>query len=288
MQINGKTKVMGLMGNPVEHTMSPVIHNTIAKLLGENMVYVPFLVEDVEQAVSGAFQLNLQGMNVTVPHKSAVIPYLTQMDAEAEVIGAVNTLVRTETGFKGYNTDMPGLYRALLSEGIEIEGNPVMVIGAGGAARAAAFLCAWKKAKEIVILNRTVEKAENVVAEIKGKTGFENIMAVGISEWKDIEGAGYIVLQATKAGLYPDVEKTPIEDKAFFEKVSVVYDLIYTPSETRFMKMAREQGVKAYHGLKMLLYQAVLAYEYWNDVTVPAEVIDQTYDVLKKECNINE
>lgn len=288
MQISGKTKVMGIIGNPIGHSMSPVIHNTLAKLLDENMIYVPFLVENVEQAVKGAYEMNIQGMNVTVPHKSAVMPFLTEVDEEAKIIGAVNTLVRTPEGFKGYNTDMPGLFRALLSEGIRIEGNPVMVIGAGGAARAAAFLCAWKKAEKIVILNRTKEKAEVVVAEIIEKTGYTNIEAMGISDWKSVSGSGYIVLQATKAGLYPDVEKTPIEEPAFFEKVSVVYDLIYTPSETKFMKLARQQGVKAYHGLKMLLYQAILGYEYWNGVAVPEAVIEQTYEVLKKECNINE
>jgi hypothetical protein len=111
--INGYTRTCGLIGNPVEHTLSPVIHNTLSMVLGENLAYVPFHVENgrLEDAVKGAFALNLLGLNVTVPYKSDVIPYLTDIDPLAENIGAVNTLVRTETGYKGYNTDMPGLYR---------------------------------------------------------------------------------------------------------------------------------------------------------------------------------
>jgi len=288
MEINGKTKVMGLIGDPVEHTMSPVIHNTIAREMGINMVYVPFPVKEPDKAVVGAYALGISGMNVTVPHKSNVIPYLAELNKEAEIIGAVNTLVRGKDGFVGYNTDMPGLYRALLSEGIDLKGSKVIVIGAGGAARAAAFLCAWRGASQIVVLNRTLEKAQRVVSEVKEKTGFEKIEAIAIADWTSISGKDYVVLQATKAGLYPDVEKTPIEDAAFFEKVSVVYDLIYSPSETAFMKMARRKGIKAYHGLKMLLYQGVLAFEYWNEVTVPQDIIDKTYEVLKKECGIYE
>ncbi|MGN0156176.1 MAG: shikimate dehydrogenase [Lachnospiraceae bacterium] len=287
--INGKTELMGVIGNPVTHTMSPTIHNTLAACMGKNMVYVPFPVkEDISNAIAGAFALGVVGMNVTVPYKSAVIPHLKSIDSKAEQIGAVNTLVRTENGYKGYNTDMPGLYRALLSEGIEISGNRIIIIGAGGAARAAAFLCAWKQAKEVYLLNRTPQKAVRIRDEIIEKTGFTNVIPLALCEYDKIPGEGYLVLQATKAGLYPHVEETPISEPNFFQKAGVVYDLIYTPQETTFMRLAREQGAKAYHGLKMLLYQGVLAYELWNNVTVPEDVIASVYEVLKKECGIHE
>ena len=138
--VDGKTAVCGLIGNPVEHTLSPVIHNTLARMTGENLIYVPFRVEKerVEDALKGAFALNVLGLNVTVPHKSEVLPYLDGVDEEAAMIGAVNTLVRTEKGYRGYNTDLPGLYRALLSEGIQVEGEEILLLGAGGASRAAA------------------------------------------------------------------------------------------------------------------------------------------------------
>lgn len=284
MEINGKTKVMGLIGNPVEHTLSPIIHNTIAKHMEENMAYLPFPVkEDVGAAVKGAYALGVQGMNVTVPYKSDVMGHLVSMDEQASVIGAVNTLVRTGDGFKGYNTDLPGLYRAIKSEGIDVEGARVMILGAGGAARAAAFMCAFYQAKEVYILNRTVEKAVCVAEEVKGKTGFCNIAALALSDYEQIQGDGFLVLQATKVGLYPKVEETPICDSAFFEKAAVVYDLIYTPAETMFMRLAREHGAKAYNGLKMLLYQGVAAYEMWNETAVPDDIVQKAYQALQQK-----
>lgn len=284
MKINGKTKVMGLIGHPVEHTLSPVIHNTIAECMGENMVYTAFpATEDTQAVLKGAFALGIQGMNVTVPYKSAVIPYLADIDNEAKIIGAVNTLVRTEDGFKGYNTDLKGLYRAITSEGIRLEKSRVIVIGAGGAARAAAFMCAFHGAESIVICNRTVEKAENIAREIQEKTQFGNIRAISIADWMSIKGEGYLVLQATKVGLYPDTEASPIEDEAFFEKAAVVYELIYTPQETKFMRLAKGKQIPAYNGLKMLLYQGVAAYEMWNRVQVPEEIVQKAYRALQEE-----
>ena len=281
MEINGKTKLMGLIGNPVEHTLSPVIHNTIAENMNENMVYVPFPVaDDIESAIKGAYALGIQGMNITVPYKSDVIPFLAKLDEEAEIIGAVNTLVRTENGYKGYNTDLLGLYRAILSEGIEVRGSRVIIVGAGGAARAAAFMCAFNKAEHVVILNRTVEKAERIVNEVKEKTGFAAMEAKAITDYHSIEGEGYLVLQATKVGLYPKTEESPITDEVFFKKAAVVYDLIYTPQQTMFMRLAQGQGVAAYNGLKMLLYQGVAAYEMWNQVSVPDTVVEKVYQAL--------
>ena len=245
------------------------------------MAYVPFPVaEDIEAALKGAYALGIQGMNITVPYKSDAIPYLADIDKEAGIIGAVNTLVRTENGYKGYNTDLPGLYRAILSEGIEVKASRVIIVGAGGAARAAAFMCAFNGAESVVILNRTVEKAVRIVEEVKEKTDFTNICAKSITEYDSIEGDGYLVLQATKVGLYPKTEESPIMDAVFFKKAAVVYDLIYTPQETMFMRLAAKQGVAAYNGLKMLLYQGVAAYDMWNCVTVPETVVEKAYQAL--------
>ena len=125
MNIDGYTRTCGLLGNPVEHTLSPVIHNTLSEKLGQNLVYVPFRVPSghVGEAVRGAFSLNLLGLNVTVPYKSEVIPFLKEIDPLAKQIGAVNTLVRVEEGYKGYNTDMPGLYRAMCEDEVKIAGD---------------------------------------------------------------------------------------------------------------------------------------------------------------------
>ena len=286
MEINGKTKLMGLIGNPVEHTMSPVIHNTIAAYMNENMAYLPFPVkEDLDAAIKGAYALGVQGMNVTVPYKSDVMSSLVTVDEQSAVIGAVNTLVRCDGGYKGFNTDLPGLYRAMKSDGIELKDAKVVILGAGGAARSAAFLCAFHKAKEVYILNRTVEKAALVAEEVKEKTGFTEVRAMSLADYDKLPGDGYLCIQATKVGLYPNAEESPVNEPAFFEKLDALYDLIYTPWETKCMKLAKESGAAAYNGLKMLLYQGVAAYEMWNDTTVPKEAVAIAYEALLKKIN---
>ena len=283
MIINGKTRVCGLIGNPVEHTMSPTIHNTIATIEEDNMVYVPFLVEkDLQTAINGAYAMDIHGINVTVPYKSDVISSIVEIDYEAEIIGAVNTLVRKEDGYKGYNTDLLGLERALRSEGIDISKEKVIVVGAGGAARAAAFLCAFRNAKEIVILNRTVEKAEKIKEEIEDKTEYGKIKVYSIQNWNQIEENDYLVIQATKVGMYPNSAESPIEESAFFSKAKFVFDLIYTPFETKFMKIAAQMGVPVSNGLKMLLYQGVAAYEMWFDKQIKDTTVEVAYKELLK------
>lgn len=283
MIINGKTRVCGLIGNPVEHTMSPTIHNTIATIEEDNMVYVPFLVEkDLQTAINGAYAMDIHGINVTVPYKSDVISSVVEIDYEAEIIGAVNTLVRKEDGYKGYNTDLLGLERALRSEGIDISKEKVIVVGAGGAARAAAFLCAFRNAKEIVILNRTVEKAEKIKEEIEDKTEYGKIKVYSIQNWNQIEENDYLVIQATKVGMYPNSAESPIEESDFFSKAKFVFDLIYTPFETKFMKIAAQMGVPVSNGLKMLLYQGVAAYEMWFDKQIKDTTVEVAYKELLK------
>ena len=165
---DGNTMTCGLIGNPVRHTLSPLIHNSIAEMKGVNLVYVPFEVPKggVKNAVRGANALGIKGLNVTVPYKSDVIDHLVEIDPLAEGIGAVNTLVRTEGGFKGYNTDMSGLYHAMQDEGIVLDGECVVILGAGGVARPVAYLCATKGADRVYVLNRTYEKAEAVAKEV--------------------------------------------------------------------------------------------------------------------------
>lgn len=283
--IDGTTKVCGLFGCPVEHTLSPVIHNTLARETGINLVYVPFHVEaeNVEAAVKGACALNLMGVNVTVPHKSAVIPYLAELDGEAAMIGAVNTLVRVPGGYKGYNTDLPGLYRALLSEGIRIEGEQILLLGAGGAARAAAFLCALKGAKQVYLLNRGVEKARAVAEEVNRASGRECVHPMALDGWKALSGGRFLAIQGTSVGLAPDTERAVIEEPAFYSMIHTGFDLVYRPAETKFMRLVRQAGGRACNGLRMLLYQGVEAYELWNGCRVGEETAAVCYDRLCRE-----
>lgn len=283
MEINGYTRVCGLMGNPVEHTMSPVIHNTLSERLGKNLVYVPFHVPEghVGQAVEGAFALNLLGMNVTVPYKSQVIPFLKEIDPLAEQIGAVNTLVRTEDGYKGYNTDMPGLYRAMCEDGVRIAGEKVLILGAGGAARAVALLLARKEAAQILILNRSVDKALQVAEEVNGIAGRQLAEAVALADWGSLpEGEKYLAVQTTNVGMFPHVEDALVEEPAFYDRIHTGYDLIFNPSETKFMRLVKANGGRAFGGMKMLLYQGIIAYELWTGEQVGRELSAEIYGKL--------
>ncbi len=288
-QINGSTRTCGLIGNPVEHTMSPMIHNTLADMEKRNMVYVPFHVRagNVEQAVNGAYALNILGLNVTVPYKSEVIPYLSNVDDMAEKIGAVNTLVRTEHGYKGYNTDILGLYRAMCSENISLQDEHVIILGAGGAARAVAFLCLIKGAAHVYILNRTLEKAEEVAGEVNHALDTHCVSAMPLADYQMLpKERKYLAIQATSVGLYPNVDDVVIADTAFYHRIHTGYDLIYKPSNTRFMSLVKAAGGQAYHGLKMLLYQGVIAYELWNHVSVKEEDALAIYSKMKETMGV--
>ncbi|MCI8693994.1 MAG: shikimate dehydrogenase [Lachnospiraceae bacterium] len=289
MIVNGYTRTCGLIGNPVEHTMSPAIHNTLAEAMGENLVYLPFHVPrgQVGEAVRGAYALNLLGLNVTVPYKSEVIPFLKETDPLAETIGAVNTLVRTKEGFKGYNTDMPGLYRAMCEDGVGIEGEKILILGAGGVARAVAILAARYGACRIILLNRTPEKARKVADEVNAIAGGEPAEGMALENYQSLPaGERYLAIQATNVGMFPKTDGAVIEDAAFYHKIHTGYDLIFNPAETKFMRLTRENGGRAFGGLKMLLYQGIIAYELWTDHQVSRELAEKAYIEMRKAMHI--
>lgn len=287
IEINGKTRTCGLIGNPVEHTMSPTVHNMLAQLMGINMAYVPFHVKDgqLAAAIKGAYGLNILGMNVTVPYKSDVIALLAEIDALAEKIGAVNTLVRVEGGYKGYNTDMTGLLRAMKSDGVGIAGEEVIILGAGGVGRAIAFLCAANGADKVHLLNRSVEKAVNVASEVNQALGTKCVEAMALADYQTLLGGAenrYVVLQCTSVGLFPNVDDVVIADGDFYHYVKFGYDLIYSPWKTKFMEYVEDNGGLAFNGMKMLLYQAIDAFELWNGCKVSNEHARQIYQKLRE------
>lgn len=284
MNVNGYTRTCGLMGNPVEHTMSPAIHNTLAEAMGENLVYVPFRVDAgrLKDAVEGAYALNLLGLNVTVPYKSQVMPFLKETDSLAETIGAVNTLVRTEGGYKGYNTDMPGLYRAMCGDGVRIEGERVLILGAGGAARAVAILAATKGALRVVLMNRTVEKARKLAEEVNRIAGKKLAEAIALGEWAALPEEKWLAVQTTNVGMFPHAGEAVIEESQFYRKIHTGYDLIFNPARTRFMELVEENGGRAFNGLRMLLYQGVIAYELWTGAQVDGALCRRAYEEIEK------
>ena len=289
MNINGKTRTCGLIGNPVEHTMSPLIHNTLAKELGMNMVYVPFWVKkNLSEAILGAHALHILGMNVTVPYKSDVLDFLQECDELAKKIGAVNTLVRMEEGYKGYNTDMTGLYRAMNSCGITIKEQKVIILGAGGAARAVAFLCVYYGAAKVYVLNRSIEKAKAIAKEVNRVMERECIVAMSLEEYVNLPEEKMLCIQATSVGLSPNDGEVVIEDTDFYERIHTGYDLIYRPANTRFMQLVKDHGGQAFHGLKMLLYQGIEAFELWNQVKISDELVEKVYEKMKGEMGIEE
>lgn len=291
--IDGRTRTCGLIGNPVEHTMSPVIHNSLAAMMGHDLVYVPFHVKSgLREAVEGAYALNILGMNVTVPYKSEVMNYLAGVDEKAKQIGAVNTLVRSEGGYIGYNTDMPGLYRAMKEEGIELQGAEVLILGAGGVARAVALLAAEKGAKRLCIMNRTIEKAKRILEEIKellprmSGTEIPELLALPLHAYEELQGEEWIGIQATSVGMFPNSDDVIIGAEGFYKKLKAGYDLIFNPYETQFMKLTKAAGKPAYNGLKMLLYQGIIAYELWNDTQVTERQAQTVFAEMQKAMQV--
>lgn len=275
MNIDGKTKMAGVIGDPIEHTLSPVIHNTLAKARceydkGMPAVYTAFHVkaEELGDAVKGAYALGIQGMNVTVPHKRDVMQHLVQIDDMAKAIGAVNTLVRCDGGYTGYNTDAEGFGRELDFYGVEITGKTVVVLGAGGASRAVIFAVCERKPEKVYLFNRTIDKAKELAEVANSFFGVEYVAADTYDHLADIPCEGYVAVQCTSVGLEPKNDECITFEEVFYDKAAVGVDIIYKPTETRFMQQLREKKKPAYNGLRMLLYQAVAAHEKFFDVEI--------------------
>ena len=282
--MDAKTRLCCLIGNPVGHSLSPMIHNTLAEELGINLCYTAFKVEKdrLHEAVAGADAFDILGMNVTVPHKCEIIKELSDIDPLAARIGAVNTLVRVDGGYKGYNTDAIGLYRELEEENIIIKDKEVIILGAGGASNAITYICADKGAAKIYLLNRTFDKAKKLADDVNSHFG-DVVVPLAISDYRLIPEGKYPVIQTTSCGLYPNNDDAPIYDKEFYELVEAGVDIIFNPAETMFMKLCKEPGARAYNGLKMLLYQGIAAFELWNDIKVPKNLADKILGMMERK-----
>lgn len=290
MKINGKTKLYGLLGNPVEHTLSPILQNGLASELGDNLIYVALKVakENLVTALKGGKALGFSGMNVTLPYKQEVIPFLVEVDPLAQNIGAVNTLVSIEGGYKGFNTDIDGLFQDFKQKEIELRGKEVIILGAGGAARVAAFLCAREGVSTIYLLNRTKYKALEISDDVKNRFPDCSLKVYSLEDHGKIPKGKYLVIQGTSIGLSPDTEHVVITDTSFYRKIHTGYDMIYQPAKTMFMSLVEQEGGNAYNGLGMLLYQGIKAYELWNQVTISEEVAAKIELQMRKELGENE
>jgi len=264
--VSGKTNVFGIIGNPVDHSFSPIMQTTLAKEHGLDAVYVPFKVEnaDVATAIKGAYALGIKGLNITVPHKKTVIESLVSIDDDAKKIGAVNTIRLTKGGYKGFNTDILGLEKSFFINNIEIKDKTVAILGAGGAANSAAMLFAKEGAKKLFIVNRTKEKAIALKEQIEKNYDIDIV----VTDYSDLEGIKPldIVFQSTSVGMGSD--ESPIKDKSFFNGVGCAFDAVYVPAETKFLKDAKEYGCITINGFDMLVYQGIASFEIWNEMKV--------------------
>lgn len=286
MQINNtisaSTDIYAVLGYPIAHSMSPLIHNTIAKALDNDMSYHAMCVlpTRLEEAINGGHALGIKGFNITVPHKKKVMSYLCAIDKQAEAIGAVNTLKYTQDGYKGYNTDIIGAYYALKENGIDPAGKTVLILGAGGAGNACAAMAMLYNAKQVYIANRTVDKAETLAKRLSGYYSVP-VSAISMADIYNIYDCD-IVINATTLGFGDKADLTPIENTAFYKQagVKMVFDAIYSPWETVLIKQARAVGVKAINGFDMLIYQAVAAQEIWLDTKFQPSFIRQIRNIL--------
>ena len=275
--LTGRTSLYGLMGNPVAQSFSPLIQNRFAQGMGIDMVYTTFHVHEgmLENAVKGVFGLDIKGFNVTVPYKMDIIPFLDEIKAEAEIIGAVNTVKKVGNRLVGYNTDWLGLKTSLEMNDVSLEGKNVVIIGAGGAARAVAVMCANMKAAKIVIANRTAQNAEAIARVISKhyNVEVEVIKPLELKVRTDLP----IAFQTTSVGMYPNTENNPVYETDFYKQIDVAVDLIYNPAETHFLKEARLAGARTINGMGMLFYQGASAFEIWTDTKLSEDILSETY-----------
>jgi shikimate dehydrogenase len=276
MNISGKTKVCALIGDPVEHTMSPAMHNAAFQKLGLDYVYLPFRVESkqLKQAVAGFRALNVRGINVTIPHKVAVMPLLDKPDPLAEKIGAVNTVVNDNGKLKGYNTDAEGFLQALLEHGFKPKNKKVVVLGAGGASRAISYILAQQGAN-ITILNRKQELDWALDIARLIKTNFnQTVEALELSRLADVLPADLLV-NATSVGMFPNAKDSPAPAQ-LLSKVPLVFDIVYNPIKTKLLKDAAVAGAKTVSGVDMLAWQGALAFEKWTGKKAPLDLMRRT------------
>lgn len=274
MIITGKTRACGVIGDPINHSLSPIIQNAAFEALDLNFVFLAYKVKTsgLEDAVNGARALNIRGLNVTMPHKTRIIDFLDRIDLSAQIIKSVNTVLNKENLLFGFNTDGVGALRALKENGVEPKGRKVLLLGAGGAARAIAYTLA-KEADELVVLNRTVKSSHNL-AKLLEKTVGKKVAAgsLSISDIQRNLQDSDILINATSVGMKPKPQESPVPIKLLRRDLSVM-DIVYNPIETRLIKDAKSIGAVVIGGIEMLIYQGAASFEIWTGKSAPIQVM---------------
>jgi shikimate dehydrogenase len=286
-QITGKTKLLGIIGDPVEHSLSPVMHNAAIASLGLDYIYVPFPVkpEDLATVLAGFNAVNLSGFSITIPHKQEIIPLLTEISEDAVNIGAVNTVWRTASGWKGTNTDAEGFVAPLKLLDRDWSKTTPVILGHGGAARAVIAGLANLGCSEIHVVGRNIDKLARFYQSWSHAPKITTLLK--IHNWDNLSSlipAADLLVNTTPVGMSPNTEALPVE-ASLIQKLkpkAIAYDLIYTPNPTQFLKLAQAQGIMAIDGLEMLVQQGATALEIWLQQSVPVDVMrDSLKDYLE-------
>jgi len=259
--LNSDTVLFAVLGNPVSHSLSPVMHNTALSEVGYNGVYHAFKVKDIGEAVSGIKALGIRGASITIPHKISVIEFLDELDDTAEKIGAVNTVINRHGVLTGYNSDCLGAIKAIL-EKTAIKDKNVVIIGAGGAARAIGFGIISQGGR-ITILNRTAAKGERLARHLGAEfQPISNLKKTGCQ----------ILINTTPVGMIPDTNVMPVQ-REDLDKTMVVMDVVYNPLKTRLLREAENIGCRTVDGVSMFVYQGAFQFELWTGKRAPVEVM---------------
>ncbi|WP_260284751.1 shikimate dehydrogenase [Peribacillus aracenensis] len=258
-------KIYGVMGDPIAHSMSPDIHNDAFEKENIEAVYHHFHVtkEGLNDAVKGMKALGIEGFNITIPHKTSIIPFLDEVDELALAIGAVNTVVNKNGRFIGYNTDGKGFFKSLCDEiSSDIKAKKTLVIGAGGAARAIYFTLVKEGVKQVDIANRTKERAAQLVSDCP----YDKVSkALSIIEAEESLSQYDLIIQTTSAGMSPELDHSPLKVDQL-KTGAIVSDIIYNPLQTKLLREAGEKGAETQNGLGMFINQAALAFEIWTGI----------------------
>jgi shikimate dehydrogenase len=287
MNISGKTRVCGVIGDPIEHTLSPTIQNSAFNHLKLDFVFLAFQVKaiDLENAVRGMRGLGIHGLNITMPHKSTVIGCLDKVDSTVRFLGSANTILNRDGKLSGFSTDGIGALKGLIENGVVLSGKKVLLLGAGGAAKAIA-LTLVQEVGELAILNRSAEKAE-VLAERLGRMFNRKVVGDVLSPITIAENLqdSDILVNATSAGMKPNLGQSIVPPK-WLRSDLVVMDIVYNPVETKLAKDAKVAGAKVISGVEMLIYQGAGSFEIWTGKSAPIEVMRRA--ALNKLSNIGE
>ena len=275
MNITGRTKIVGVIGDPVEHSCSPPMHNTAFREMGMDYIYVPFHVkpDDLAAAVEGFKALNVMGINITLPHKSAALTLMDSLSQEARLIGAINTMVFRDGMVEGHNTDARGFIASLREKGIEnIQGMKVVVLGAGGGAQAVVVGLALEGVDRITIANRTPEKAIRIAENISEKTGIQ-VKGISLSDnlLPEHISQSRLLVSTISAGMDPSIPL--VIDPDWLHEDLTVCDIVYTPPETNLLKAAAQRGLRTVGGMGMLVHQGAISFQLWTGEQPPVNTM---------------